>query len=1539
MQINNGHNAGSDPLAFLAGGGDMGKLIRAFDWSRTPLGSIDSWPGSLRTTVSICLASDLPICIVWGPGLVQIYNDGYRLICGDKHPRSLGQNFPECWREAWPVIGDAHDSALSGDTAFLEKQCVFLDRYGYTEECFFTFSFSPIRDEAGEVGGLFHPVIEMTAEVQGERRTRALRDVAAQTANATTVNDACALAASALAAHEHDVPFALLYLLSSDGQSAHLSASVGIAAAEDTAAEHAAMLARDWSSWPVTEVAQTGQSQVVTDVENRFGRLLCGPYPECPRLALALPLRSPGSERPLGVLITGVSSRLTLTSGYRDFHELLAATVTAAVVNGRAFDDERRKAEGLAELDRAKTAFFSNVSHEFRTPLTLMLGPVEELRTLDDSELSAATKRKLDIVERNGQRLLRLVNTLLDFSRLEAGRAHASFQPTDLAAFTADLASVFRAACERVGLALIVDCPPLSEPVFVDREMWEKVILNLLSNAFKFTFEGEIAVTLASTGRAVELRVRDSGTGIPPAEMPRLFERFHRIENARGRTHEGSGIGLSMVQELVTLHGGTITAESVVDRGTAIIVIIPLGSAHLPADQLVEESTYAVASIAASPFVEEALLWLPGDGVSARSAFLPNMQNETSRLQTGAPDEDDVRPHVLVADDNADMRQYVTRLLAEHFHVESVPDGEAALQSARERVPDLVLTDVMMPRLDGFGLLNALRKDPRTSSVPVIMLSARAGEESRVDGMDAGADDYLVKPFAAKELLARVKAHLQMAQLRRDSIETLRQGEERLRMALTAARMVAWELDVATGVIVLSTNAAEIFRLDPGQTLELFEPAFDVVHADDVDGHRAIVTNVVAEGGSYISQFRLRACDNGAPVWLEDRGHAVIDDTGQIRRLVGVVMDITLRKLADEEIRAGEEKIRTILESIADGFYALDADWRFTYVNSAAERMLNRVHGDLIGKVVWEEYSSAIGSDFERVYRRVAADRVAESFTTFYPDFDRWYEVSAYPASVGLTVYFRDVTAERSIEKRLISSEERRRLALDDAELGAWNLDPVTMSLNMDNRCRAIFGFPVDSMDLSDAIPVVHPGDEVAVREALIAAIRPENPLPYAIEYRIVHRDESVHWVFAKGRTQFEGSGPTRRAVSFDGTVADITDRKLAEEERESLVSQLRQQDMRKDEFLATLAHELRNPLAPISNGLQMIKLAGSTGKVERVRLMMERQLTQMVRLVDDLLDASRITHGKLELQTARTDLKAVIDTAVEIAMPLIDQADHQLSVSLPTDAIFVEGDVTRLAQVVSNLLTNSAKYTHKGGRIRLTVSRTANMVSISVLDNGIGLPETMLERVFEMFTQVDRTLEKTTRGLGIGLSLAKGLVEMHGGTIEARSDGEGRGSEFVVHLPIAAAAAHESHKGGTRGDRMARTGGHRIVVVDDNEDAADSLAQLLTLSGNEVRVAHDGEAGIAEAESFQPDVVLLDIGMPKLNGYDVCRRIRAQEWGRDMMLVAMTGWGQAEDQRRSHDAGFDAHLVKPVAYDLLQDLLARAPRSETNPVRAPLPG
>ncbi len=760
----------------------MGRRIRAFDWSKTPLGATATWSPALRMMVSFLLANRFPLLLWWGPQYVSIYNDAYRPVLGAKHPWALGQPVSECWKEIWHILQPLIDTPFHGGPATWNDDIQLeLNRHGFVEETHFTIAYSPVPDEtvASGIGGVLATVHEITGKVIGDRRVQALRDLGAQSGKAKTAEEACAIAAETLAAHPLDVPFALLYLIDPDRRTARVAGTAGIGSST-RAVPPLLSLEADGSSespWPLAESMRTEMMETVTSLAARMGgEVPPGPWTDPPDTAVVVPIPSNKAHWLAGFLVAGVSSRLKLDDSYRDFLTFVSSQIATSIANAREYEEEKKRAEALAEIDRAKTAFFSNVSHEFRTPLTLMLGPIEDLLSGGNTKVPADVKGQLEVAHRNSLRLLRLVNMLLDFARIEAGRAQAVFEPTDLAAFTSELASVFHAATERAGLRLTVDCPPLGEPVYVDREMWEKILLNLVSNAFKFTFEGEIAVTLRSVNGAAELRVRDTGVGIPAEEIPRLFERFHRAPTTRSRTHEGSGIGLALVQELVKLHGGSVRVESRLGEGSTFIVRLPLGNAHLPPEHIGGTRASAALSPDAAPFVEEAMGWLPESAAPANAE--PRRPPPASNL---AGETDTGLARVLVAEDNADMRSYVARLLRERFSVQTVADGAAALEAARAQKPDLILSDVMMPRLDGISLLKALRADAALSTVPVILLSARAGEESELEGLAEGADDYLVKPFTARELLARTAAHIELARLRKQSEAAVRESEARFR--------------------------------------------------------------------------------------------------------------------------------------------------------------------------------------------------------------------------------------------------------------------------------------------------------------------------------------------------------------------------------------------------------------------------------------------------------------------------------------------------------------------------------------------------------------------------------------------------------------------------------------------------------------------------------------------------------------------------------------------------------------------------------------
>jgi PAS domain S-box-containing protein len=748
------------PAVVFASGGEVGRDLARVDWGATPLGPPAAWPQSLQTAVSILLSSRFPMWMAWGPELTFFCNAAYRRdTLGRKYPWALGRPAGQVWAEIWDDIGPRIEQVLSTEQAtWDEALLLFLNRSGYPEESYHTFSYSPLRDDDGRVVGMLCVVSEDTQRVIAERRMSTLRDLGSDPSVIRTEEEMLAFAHRQLGDNLRDLPFTLTYLFDESG-TARLAGSSGIPAGHPAAVP--ALGADTDTLWPVHK-AVLGESALVAIDGNSYPDLPTGDWSDPPTQALLVPLLHQG-DSPSGFLVAALNRYRPLDDAYRGFVTLVGGHIAAGVGSARSYHGQQQRAEELAELDRAKTTFFSNISHEFRTPLTLILDPVAELRA-PTSGVDERTRRELDVVWRNGLRLTKLVNALLDFSRIEAGRAQAHYEPLDLAAFTAELASVFRSAIERAGLAFTVDCAPMDEPVYIDRDMWEKVVLNLLSNALKFTFDGAITVSARREGAAAIVTVADTGIGVPAAEMPRLFERFHRIETARARSNEGSGIGLALVQELIGLHGGTIDAQSTEGVGTTFSIRVPFGHAHLPAEFVASAAGARRASGIAEPFVQESLRWLPADGVSETEEAEFTVGTDTAAAP--AP-ESGVATHVLVADDNTDMREYLVRLLrGVGYRVDAVNDGQQAWDAIRAELPDLVISDVMMPRMDGLALVAALRNDSRTAAVPVLLLSARAGQEESIEGLHAGADDYLVKPFVAAELLARVRANVELARLR-----------------------------------------------------------------------------------------------------------------------------------------------------------------------------------------------------------------------------------------------------------------------------------------------------------------------------------------------------------------------------------------------------------------------------------------------------------------------------------------------------------------------------------------------------------------------------------------------------------------------------------------------------------------------------------------------------------------------------------------------------------------------------------------------------
>lgn len=745
---------------FLSGGGELGQRIREYDWANTSLGPVETWPQSLRTCIRIMLTSRQPIWIGWGRELIKFYNDPYKAIVGGKHPWALGKPASLVWKDIWRDIEPMLKQVMEKDQGiYVESKLLIMERNGYPEETYYTFSYTPVPGDDGKTGGMFCANTDDTEKIISERQLRTLTQLGKGLVDCKSNKEIIEKAIATLAENPQDFPFVIFRQIV-DGKAVFVHATP-LGNASPLIVKEYSLSADNEVAAIIKKTIATRKPQVFNDLLKKVGELPKGAWEASPDKLVVLPIIGPTKE-PYGILSVGLNPYRLLDEKYLGFFSLVTDQIATSFADVYVLEEERKRAEALAEIDRAKTVFFTNISHEFRTPLTLMLGSLEELMHKDNGETSAGNKEKIETSHRNALRLLRLVNNLLDFSRLEAGRVNARFQLTDIATLTENLASNFRSAIENAGLRFDVNCSQIFEPVYVDKEMWEKVVLNLLSNAFKYTLKGSIVVSLDtvplsnSAGETVgiRLKVADTGVGIPENELPNMFQRFHRIQNLTGRSFEGTGIGLSLVKELVQLHGGEISVASRQGEGSSFTIVIPTGKAHLPASQILDGNV-ATSKTLTEAFLEEAMLLVEKPA--------PEKTKTTSKATLT----------VLVVDDNPDMRHYIANLLQTDFNVLTATNGQEALETIKMQEVKLVVSDVMMPVMDGIELLRAIKDLPQTTPIPVILVSARAGEEAKIEGFDIGADDYLIKPFSAKELQARVRSQIAIAQRREHALRDI----------------------------------------------------------------------------------------------------------------------------------------------------------------------------------------------------------------------------------------------------------------------------------------------------------------------------------------------------------------------------------------------------------------------------------------------------------------------------------------------------------------------------------------------------------------------------------------------------------------------------------------------------------------------------------------------------------------------------------------------------------------------------------------------
>jgi len=1166
---------GRTPLSsgWLAGDGEMARLIRTKNWSQTSLGPLENWPQSLKIAVNLMINSRHPMWVGWGREMLFLYNDAYISVLGlSKHPNALGCPAEDVWQEIWDICGPLAAKVFEkGEATLVEDVRLFMNRGGFLEENYYSFSYNPIYDEDGKVAGLFCPNTDTTPKVLNARRLQTLSELTAKAFVERSADAACASSFSTLAKNPDDIPFALLYLLDADGKQAFLEQSTGVS--QGIGRMSPAQMNLDIQSpesqfWRMNEILTTGLPEIVS--LEHLDSLPKGLADQSVAQAIILPVTSGRQYHPIGMLIAGVNPTRKLDSEYQTFYELLAGQVATAIQNARTAEEDRKRADALAEIDRAKTVFFSNVSHEFRTPLTLMLGPVEDLLSRSHTDLSPAAKNQLELVNRNGSRLLRLVNTLLDFSRIEAGRMQAVYQRTDLSAFTIELASVFRSATEKAGLRLELDCRHIEEPIFIDRDMWEKIVLNLISNAFKFTFEGEIAISLIPSGKYVELRVRDTGVGIPANEIPRLFDRFHRVQNTRSRTHEGSGIGLALVQELVRLHSGMVRVESAPGKGSTFIVSLPVGSAHLPGDRIGGARSSASTAVGATPFLDEALGWLPISNQTLPEDELPTgleLMQVPCPPVSGNGEASAKRAHVLIADDNADMRKYLDRLLAEKYEVHAVPNGKAALESAREHVPDLILSDVMMPELDGFGLVQELRSDPNTKTIPVILLSARAGEESRVEGMEHGADDYLIKPFSARELLARVQTHLEMSRVRKQAEENLLRRTEQFETLLNEAPLAVYMVDGNFRIRAMNPPALRAFGNIQGligsDFGEVIHKRWPRAYADEIVQR---FRHTLETGEPYVVPERIEErLDSGAREvyeWQISRIALPDGDYGVVCYFRNITQQVDVR----DAIAGSEERLRLATEAADLGIWQWYPDEdRIVWENDRIYDIFSRTRED--GPITGTEFRARVcHPDHLEAFER-AMSQTLESGDRFFfrgcvyrkDRSEAWVEMTGQldrqsegkPRRILGTVL--DVTDRQRKEQALRDSEERLRLAQKTAHSGTWDWNMENRDLICSPEMHEVFGLDpgLATLDAEKWRRMLDPDDLKEVDKALAQAI--EGHTEFRAKFRITRLDGAMRWLETLAQIFYKDNGDPARIV---GISTDITERKEIEDRERKIAAE-----------------------------------------------------------------------------------------------------------------------------------------------------------------------------------------------------------------------------------------------------------------------------------------------------------------------------------------------------------------------------------------------
>ena len=1135
---------------FLAGGGEMGERIRNFDWTKTPLGPIEDWEQSLKTCVRIMLTSSQPIWIGWGNDLIKLYNDPYKAIVGGKHPEALGQPASVVWSDIWKDIEPLLKQVMEKDEGtYVESQLLIMERNNYAEETYYTFSYTPIPGDKGGTAGMICANTDDTVRIINERALQTLSDLGKLHYTKQNKQEIYTKAAEVLANNTKDFPSAAFYEVDEKNMQARPVAWAG--KKENYDAYPQLIVINELSSESKNIRRAINNNEIV--LSENMGRRPNAPkgfWPIPPKQFLHIPIKLSNHKLPCAILAVGLNPFRKYDHAYQQFIRLLADQLSLEINNMHVLEEERKRAEGLAEIDKAKTVFFNNISHEFRTPLTLILGPLEELMKQPQNQLSLQNLANIETTHRNAMRLLKLVNTLLDFSRIESGRQQANFTLVDIATFTKDLASSFRSLIEKAGLTLTVHADSVIQPVYVDKQMWEKIVFNLLSNAFKYTLQGSITVKLFTENAKLVLQVMDTGIGIPEKELPHMFERFHRIEGASGRTHEGTGIGLSMIKELIHLNKGTIKVESKEGKGSMFTVTIPTGKDHLTFSQINNKGQDFEETIS-NAYVEEATILLDSSCE----------KHSTGKVSAGE-NEEEKKTIILIVDDNADMRAYLKTLLEKTFYVITANNGMDALHRIKEQTPSIILSDIMMPIMDGVQLLQEIKQNVKTAAIPVILLTARAGEEARIKGYDIGADDYLVKPFSAKELLARIRSQLKIAATRKHTEQQLKNLFMQAPIAMCIFRGPEYIVEVA------NEKMLELWGKNAGEVLN--KPVFIGMPDAKDQGFEQLLDSVYKTGRTFVAnELPINLLRKGRleKVFVKFVYEALFNEDGSVSGVMALADEITEQVMARQKIEDAEERVRLATEAAELATWDLDLQNDqiihssrlaeiFGYHSSeklAHDQMRKQIHPDDLNKIVIKAFELALQTGTCYYEARVVKPDKKISWVRVQGKV--FYDNENQP--VKLIGTLKDITEEKNNQRILQESELKFRLLADSMPQLIWTGDAMG-NLNYFNQAIFDYSGLTPGQIVDGWMQTIHPDDrEESLKEWANSLTTGKD---FLFEHRFRKHDGEYRWQLSRAIPQKDLNGNIQMWV---GTSTDIQDQKIFANKLEKKVHE-RTQELKK---------------------------------------------------------------------------------------------------------------------------------------------------------------------------------------------------------------------------------------------------------------------------------------------------------------------------------------------------------------------------------------